>query len=95
MARALRAKRYTKGYYRLTQRVVTSDSAVDRQEFGSESFPRDQQTPEAIAAIGKAGVEKWVADHESGREQSGVKRAGKKWGDRQRVRAIFETLGMY
>jgi tripartite-type tricarboxylate transporter receptor subunit TctC len=67
--------------------VVTSDSAVRSriQEFGSGSFRRDQQTPEAIAAIEKAGVEEWVADHESGREQSGAKRVGKKFGDRQRV----------
>jgi hypothetical protein len=67
--------------------VVTSDSAVRSriQEFGSGSFRRDQQTPEAIAAIEKAGVEEWVADHESGRKQSGAKRVGKKFGDRQRV----------
>jgi hypothetical protein len=104
MARVLRAKRHTEGYYRQTQcggqfrfGGTIANSGVWKRE-----FPRGQQTPEAIAAIEKAGVEKWAADHESGREQSGVKRVDKKRGDRQRVRAIFKLrhrrrllLGMY
>jgi tripartite-type tricarboxylate transporter receptor subunit TctC len=40
---------------------ASSDSLVRSriQDFGSEIFPRDQQTPEALAAMQKAGAEKW------------------------------------
>jgi tripartite-type tricarboxylate transporter receptor subunit TctC len=29
------------------------------EEFGSETFPREQQTPEVLAALVKADAEKW------------------------------------
>jgi len=40
---------------------ASSDSAVRSRihEFGNEIFPRDQQTPEALAAMQKADAEKW------------------------------------
>jgi tripartite-type tricarboxylate transporter receptor subunit TctC len=40
---------------------ASSDSVVRSRihEFGSEIFPRDQQTPEGLAAMQKAGAEKW------------------------------------
>jgi len=40
---------------------ASSNSAVRSriQDFGSEIFPRDQQTPEALAAMQKTGAEKW------------------------------------
>jgi tripartite-type tricarboxylate transporter receptor subunit TctC len=40
---------------------ASSDSVVRSriQEFGSEIFPRDQQTPERLAAMQKAGAERW------------------------------------
>jgi tripartite-type tricarboxylate transporter receptor subunit TctC len=39
----------------------SSDSTVRSriQEFGSEIFPRDQQTPQALAVMQKASAEKW------------------------------------
>ena len=30
-------------------------------ELGQEIFPREQQTPEALAALQKADVERWVS----------------------------------
>jgi tripartite-type tricarboxylate transporter receptor subunit TctC len=40
---------------------ASSDSVVRSRilEFGSEIFPRDQQTPEGLAALQKASAEKW------------------------------------
>jgi tripartite-type tricarboxylate transporter receptor subunit TctC len=42
--------------------VATMADPVTRariEEFGAEVFPREQQTPEALAALVKADAEKW------------------------------------
>jgi Tripartite tricarboxylate transporter family receptor len=43
-------------------------------EFGGEIFPREQQTPQALAAMQKADAEKWLANYEGGRHQGGMSR---------------------
>jgi hypothetical protein len=53
---------------------ASSDSVVRSRilEFGSEIFPRDQQTPEGLAALQKSERREMVANHEGGRDQSGM-----------------------
>jgi tripartite-type tricarboxylate transporter receptor subunit TctC len=41
-------------------------------DLGSEIFPREQQTPEALSTMQKADIEKMVADHQGARDQGGV-----------------------
>ena len=42
-------------------------------DLGQEFFPREQQTPEALAAMQKADIDEMVADHQSLEHQGGVK----------------------
>jgi hypothetical protein len=42
-------------------------------DLAQEIFPREQQTPEALAALQKAETDKMVADHPGGRHQGRMK----------------------
>ena len=61
---------------RLNSAVLTalSDPAVRKRmaEHGHEIPPREQLTPEALAAHHRAGVEQVVAHHQGGKYQGGV-----------------------
>jgi tripartite-type tricarboxylate transporter receptor subunit TctC len=64
MERAFRAQGHTKGHHRQTQRAAVealADPAVRSRlaDLGSEVFPPEQQTPEALGALVKADAEKW------------------------------------
>ena len=64
MVWAFRAQGHAKGHHRQTQRgrrggAGRSSGTIPVADLGEEVFPREQQTPEALGALVKAGAEKW------------------------------------